>query len=392
MDCSEDVGRGQLHTMTGFEPPNFFEQIRSNHRRSIVLIAATFVILWTFVNVTAVLFGAHLRERPCTDTGCDVEFFVDVRVLLVTALGVACYLLIAYFSAARAALAITHAKPAVGPEYQQLRNIVEGVALAAGVPTPAVYVVHDPAPNAFATGMRPEKAAVAVTTGLMERLSRRELEGVIAHEVGHIRNRDTSFMTLVVLTVGAIMVLSTVLVRIGYLATIMFRGGGGRGKNNAHAAALAIGLAFLAVGAIGFVLAIPAATLLKAALSRRREVMADATAVQLTRNPTGIRAALEKLEADTTVVRAMSTTTAHLWIESPLQRERGSGFISSVGRLFDSHPPLAARIETLRRYEGLDPSGRGPVDGAPGSGGLGAPPPPPPPPPPPSPPLPPPVV
>ena len=365
--------------MTNFEPPNFFEQIRSNHRRSMVLMAVTFLILWAFVNVIAALFGGHLREVACgaSSYSCESEFYANPTTLAVTGVIVAAYLAIAYFSSSRAALAITHAQPATGPEYLQLRNIVEGVAIAAGVPTPAVYVVHDPAPNAFATGLKPEKAAVAVTTGLMERLSRRELEGVIAHEVGHIRNRDTSFMTLVVLTVGAIMVLSTVLVRIGYFATVMFRGGNSRSKNSANSAAVAIGLAFLAVGAIGFVLAIPAATLLKAALSRRREVMADATAVQLTRNPTGIRAALEKLEADTTVVGAMSTTTAHLWIESPLQRQRGGGFISSIGRLFDSHPPLAERIETLRRYEGLDPGGRGPVDAVPtiASGGQVLPPP-----------------
>ncbi|MEI7548574.1 MAG: M48 family metalloprotease, partial [Actinomycetota bacterium] len=105
--------------------------------------------------------------------------------------------------------------------------------------------------------------------------------------------------------------------------------------------------------------------LLKAALSRRREVMADASAVELTRNPSGIRSALEKLEADTTVVKAMSTTTAHLWIESPLERSKDQGFIGSVGRLFDSHPPLAERIAVLRRYEGLDPNGRGPLDTSP---------------------------
>lgn len=364
--------------MSDLQPPDFFEQVRANQRRSFLLLATTFVLLWAFVNLISVLFGAHLRDVSGDPYTSQVEFHADASVLVTTGVVVAAYLLVAYLSSARAALAITHAKPATGPEYVQLRNLVEGVALAAGVPMPAVYVVQDPAPNAFATGLKPEKAAVAVTTGLMERLSRRELEGVIAHEVGHIRNRDTSFMTLVVLTVGAIMVLSTVLVRIGYFATVMFGGGGNRrSKDNAQGAAAMIGLAFLAVGLIGFVLAIPAALLLKAALSRRREVMADATAVELTRNPSGIRAALEKLEADSTVVRAMSTTTAHLWIESPLQRERGGGFVASVGRLFDSHPPLAERIGTLRRYEGLDPDARGPVDAVPtiSSSGIVLPPP-----------------
>ena len=201
-------------------------------------------------------------------------------------------------------------------------------------------------------------------------MSRQELEGVLAHELGHIRNRDTSFMTLVVMTVGALMVLSTILVRVGLYATY-FMGGGHRRSRDDNNAGAAIALVLLAIGLVGFVIAVPFALLLKSALSRRREFMADATAVELTRNPSGIRSALEKLESDTTVVRAVSTSTAHLWIESPLERKTGSGFAGSVGRLFDSHPPLAVRIATLRQYEGLDPDGRGPSAGGPGPNAPG---------------------
>ena len=354
-------------TMTTIEPPNFFEQIKSNHRRSMLLMAATFVVLYLFVNLIAGAFGAYSRDQVCSwdaSTSCGTTWYWNPFTLSVTAVLVGGYLWIAYLSSAKAALSITRARPADGPEYQRLRNLVEGVAIAAGIPVPAVYVVDDPAPNAFATGLKPEKAAVAVTSGLLAAMSRSELEGVLAHEIGHIRNRDTSFMTLVVLTVGAIMVLSSLLVRIGYYATLMMGGGGRRRRNDSDGAAAAIGLALLAIGLVGFVIAVPSAMLLKAAVSRRREVMADATAVELTRNPSGIRSALEKLEADGTVVRAMSTTTAHLWIESPLERKE-SGFLGSVGRLFDSHPPLAERIAVLRRYEGLDPNGRGPVDAGP---------------------------
>lgn len=351
-------------------PPNFFDSVRTNHRRSIVLLVGTFVILYAFVNLIAAVFGGYSRVVNCNagddPSSCGDQWYWSPWTLTVTGVLIALYLVVAYFSSARAALAITHARPADGPAYNSLRNLVEGVSIAAGVPMPKVYVIDDPAPNAFATGLRPEKAAVTVTTGLMERMSRQELEGVIAHEVGHIRNRDTSYMTLVVMTVGAIMVISTIFVRIGVYA-MYFIGGSGRRKKEDNAAAL-IGLALLAIGLIGFVIAIPFAMLLKAALSRRREVMADATAVELTRNPTGIRSALEKLEADSTVVRTVSTTTAHLWIESPLERHRGTGFLGGVGRLFDSHPPLALRIETLRAYEGLDPKGRGPNDPAPGTG------------------------
>ncbi|MEY4373567.1 MAG: hypothetical protein RL219_2336 [Actinomycetota bacterium] len=350
--------------------PIFFEQIRANHRRSILLLVTTFVILYAFTNLIAAAFGGYTRSVECstysTSSDCSTSWYWNPMTLGVTAVVVAVYLLIAYLASARAALALTHAHPATGPEYAQLRNLVEGVSIAAGIPAPAVYVINDPAPNAFATGLKPEKAAVAVTTGLMSRMSRSELEGVIAHEVAHIRNRDTSFMTLVVLTVGAIAVISTVLVRIGVYASFLTGGHGGRRNRDANSAAALIALAFLAIGLVGFLIALPVATLLKAALSRKRETMADASAVELTRNPSGIRSALEKLESDTAVVRHLSTTTAHLWIESPLERKPKTGFVGSVGRLFDSHPPLAERIAILRQYEGLDPNARGPHDSGPG--------------------------
>lgn len=356
-----------VRNMTTVEPPNFFEQIKSNHRRSMLLMVFTFVVLYLFVNLIAGAFGGYSQDQACSwdaTITCGTTWYWNPVTLSLTAALVGGYLTVAYLTSAKAALSITHARPAEGPEYQRLRNLVEGVAIAAGIPVPAVYVVDDPAPNAFATGLKPEKAAVAVTTGLLSTMSRSELEGVLAHEIGHIRNRDTSFMTLVVLTVGAIMVLSSLLVRIGYYATLMMGGGGHRRRNNNDGGAAAIGLVLLAIGLVGFVIAVPSAMMLKAAVSRRREVMADATAVELTRNPAGIRSALEKLEADGTVVRAMSTTTAHLWIESPLERKE-RGFLGSVGRLFDSHPPLAERIAVLRRYEGLDPDSRGPVDESP---------------------------
>lgn len=348
-------------------PPNFFDEIRSNHRRSIFLMITTFLILYAFINLIAAAAGGYSHTGNCDTYGaCTRHWYWNPVTLIVTGVLVGGYLWIAYLSSAKAALAITKSVPATGPEYAQLRNLVEGVSIAAGIPVPAVYVINDPAPNAFATGLKPSRASVTVTTGLLAKMSRAELEGVLAHEVAHIRNRDTSFMTLVVLTVGAVMVLSTILVRIGIYASYFMGGGGHRRSRDDNNAGAAIALAFLALGLIGFVLAVPIATLLKAALSRKRETMADATAVELTRNPSGIRAALEKLEADSTVVRAMSTSTAHLWIESPLERKQGSGFVGSVGRLFDSHPPLALRIAKLREYEGLNPNERGPVDNGPG--------------------------
>jgi heat shock protein HtpX len=344
---------------------NFFDEAQKNRRKSVFLMALTFLTLYGFINLIAAAFGAYSRSTNVCDGygSCSTQFWWNPAPLIIVGVIVGGYLWIAYLNASKAALSITRAVPATGPQYQQLRNVVEGVSIAAGIPVPAVYVIDDPAPNAFATGMRPDKAAVVATTGLLAKMSRRELEGVMAHEVSHVRNRDSSFMTLIVLTVGAIVVLSDVLLRIGIYAAA-FSGGNRRRRENDGGDAIA--LAFIAIGVVGLVIAVPFAMFLKAAVSRRREALADASAVELTRNPTGIRSALEKLEADTTVVKAHSTATAHLWIESPLDRRSGRGLAGAVGGLFDSHPPLSQRIAVLRTFEGLDPKARGPVDPFPG--------------------------
>jgi heat shock protein HtpX len=259
------------------------------------------------------------------------------------------------------------------------------MSIASGIPIPKTYVVEDAAPNAFATGRNPNHAAITVTTGLLTLLSRRELRGVIAHEMAHIRNRDIAVTTLAVLAVGAIAVIGDIALRVGIF------GGMGRRNDNNNGAAL-----FLVLSLAIYLIAVPAGLLLKASLSRKRESLADASAVEMTREPGGIRSALEKLEADTTVVQHPSAATAHLWIESPLERDRSAGMRGSFGRLFDTHPPLAERIALLRSIEGLDPEGRGPNDPSPRPPVTSTPPteppspapqaPPPPPPPPPMPP------
>ena len=184
------------------------------------------------------------------------------------------------------------------------------MSISAGIPKPSVYVVDDPAPNAFATGRDPDHAAVAVTTGLLERMSRDELEGVLAHELSHIRNLDIRVMTVAVATAGSVAVITDVFWRIAFWGAIA---GGGRRRDNDRGGNPIALIAMVVVA----VLAPLAALMLKAAISRRREALADATAVKLTRYPTGLRRALEKLDADSTVVRRTSHATSHLWIESP---------------------------------------------------------------------------
>jgi len=213
-----------------------------------------------------------------------------------------------------------------------------------------VYVVHDPAPNAFATGRTPETAAVAATTGLLEKMDRAELEGVMAHEIAHIRNGDIRVMTVAVATAGAIALIADVFFRIVYWNVLT--GSSSRRRNDRNDGGTNAILILAAV--VLAILAPLAASLLRAAVSRSREALADATAVELTRYPTGLRSALEKLDHDVTVVQHTSHATSHLWIESPDDHEnkRGGRWVND---LFSTHPPLSDRINLLRAMEGLPP-------------------------------------
>ncbi len=246
-----------------------------------------------------------------------------------------------FFSSDKVALAVSRARPADPRRYKQLHNIVEGLAIASGIPKPRVYVMEDSAPNAFATGRDPQHAAVAVTTGLLEKLNRDELEGVMAHELAHIKNRDTLVMTIAVTLVGVIVLLADWLLR------ALWWGGG----DDDHAGAGALLAIF---GLVLLIFAPLIAQLMQFAISRQREFLADSDGVLLTRYPEGLIGALEKLRDDQTVVRTASRATAHLWIESPIPRRakevrRHSGNGGAwLNRLFDTHPPLEQRIAALR--------------------------------------------
>ncbi|HEX2042089.1 MAG TPA: M48 family metallopeptidase [Acidimicrobiales bacterium] len=238
------------------------------------------------------------------------------------------------------ALAMSHARPADPAQYARLHNLVEGLCIAAGLPKPRVYVIDDPAPNAFATGRDPRHAAVAVTTGLLEKMSRIELEGVLAHELSHVKNYDTLASTLAVTFVGVITLLADFALRFLWWGGPRHRNdsSGGRGP-------------FAILGIFGFVLLLVAplaAKVMQFAVSRRRETLADFTGVSLTRYPPGLISALEKLKTDTTVVHSGSRATAHLWLESPLARTPEEGRLAWLNRLFDTHPPLEERIQALK--------------------------------------------
>jgi len=342
----------------------FFDLQASARRRSLLLLSGSFVILWGVASVITIFL--HFEEGECRTnefgtTQCPTVFAFNPIISLIAGAVVLLYIGVAYLASGRAALALAGAHLATGPEYAQLRNIVEEMSIASGTPLPKVYVVEDPSPNAFATGRNAEHAAVTVTTGLLTQLSRRELKGVVAHELAHIKNRDIAITTLAVLTAGTIAVLADLSMRIAWYTMLTTR----RSRSSKSGGAqVGVALAALALAFVLYVLALPAALLLRAAISRQRESLADASAVQYTRDPAGIRSALEKLEADTTSPTKVSAATAHMWIDEPKPAGRPQRRILSG--LFDTHPPMAERISTLRQMEGLDPAARGPNDPWPG--------------------------
>lgn len=237
-----------------------------------------------------------------------------------------------YFGADKLVLAMTGAKLIQESDNPKLFNLIQEVTIAAGLPMPKVAIVLDPAPNAFATGRNPERALIAFTTGILQKMDRDQLQGVVAHELAHVANKDTQVAAIAATTAGAIAILSDLLTRMIWL------GGSGKSKNNnSNPLLLIISIAII-------ILAPLAALLLKAAISRNRETLADATAVAFTRNPAGLRSALELLSQDSTVVRQKSTSVAHLWIESPLDAKASS-------KLFSTHPPISQRIATLKAME-----------------------------------------
>lgn len=239
----------------------------------------------------------------------------------------------AYWFSDKMVLAMTNAKEVVLEDDRELYNIVENLAITAGLPMPKVYVVNDPAPNAFATGRNPNNAVVAVTTGLRAILTRAELEGVVAHEMAHIGNRDMLVMTVAVVLAGFIAILSDIFMR-----ALWF---GGDDNKERHPAVLVVAL-------VGIVLAPIAAQLMKMAVSRRREYLADATGALLTRYPEGLASALEKISGYTGPMKSASHATAHLFIDDPFDNGHARGFTQKIGGLFATHPPAQERIARLR--------------------------------------------
>lgn len=242
-----------------------------------------------------------------------------------------------YWYSDKLVLSMTGAKEADPAQYRELHNIVENLAITAGLPKPNVYVVNDPAPNAFATGRDPEHAVVAATTGLLSILDKTELEGVIAHELSHVGNRDMLVGTVAVVLVGFVSIICDIFLRMS------FHGGG----NNRDSKA---GVILLVLGLVAAILAPIAATLIRLAISRKREFLADASGALLTRYPEGLASALQKISAYSKPMVKQSTATAHLFIANPLGHQfkaNGEEQVSWFAKLFMTHPPMKERVQAL---------------------------------------------
>ena len=298
---------------------NIYDAAAANRVRTVVLI----VLFMAIVAAIAYVFGEYLAP------GGGVALLPFAFAFSIGSS------LVSYFAGDKLVLAQSQAKPLAEGEEKQLRNVVETLAIGLGIPTPAIYVIEDPAPNAFATGRDPKHASIAVTRGLLDKMDRTELEGVIAHELSHVGNRDIRVMLLVTVLVGTIALLSDGMLR------SMFWGGGRRDRDRGSGGSL------LFVVAIVLAILTPViATLIQLAVSRQREYLADASGALLTRYPPGLASALKKIAADTEPLRVANKATASLYFANPLHDHN-----AFMDNLFNTHPPIQERI---RRLEAMD--------------------------------------
>ncbi|MDP2695686.1 MAG: M48 family metallopeptidase [bacterium] len=258
------------------------------------------------------------------------QLYANSVILIIAVVFSSIMAVTSYWYSDKIVLRMSHARPVTRENARELYNIVENLAITAGLPLPKIYIIDEPAPNAFATGRDPEHAVVAVTTGLLKRLDRAELEGVIAHELSHIGNRDMLVSTTVVVLVGFIALASDWFLRSMFYSRRSSR-------NNVHPA-------FLIIGIVAAILAPLAASLMHLAISRKRELLADASGALLTRYPEGLASALKKISSDPTPLRVARNTTAHLWLDDPF---KGGAKKSWFHKLFMTHPPVEDRVKAL---------------------------------------------
>lgn len=293
-----------------------YDQIDINKRRSVLLL--------TFFLVIVIALGwviSRVYNSP-------IILYLAVIISVVQAL-------ISYYSGDKVALAVSGAVEIQKKDNPMLWNLIENLCITAGLPMPKVYIISDPAPNAFATGRDPEHSSVAVTTGLLDVLDKQEIEGVVSHELSHVGNYDIRLMMIVVVLVGVIALISDLFIR------VRFWFGGSRDDNNSGGNTI-----WLVIAIVAAILAPIIATLVQLAISRKREFLADSTGALLTRYPEGLASALEKISQYKRPMQRVSSSTSHLFISDPFGKT-GSYF----SKIFSTHPPIEERVKILRQME-----------------------------------------
>ena len=314
-----------------------YSQIASNKRRSVLFIGIFFLIWIAIGAIGGLLFIAfsHRVQYNANGTTTTASYGVApvyVGMVICTALA---FFAVLYSLTAGAALVlrVSGAEPADPVRYQQIHDLVESLAIGEGIPKPAVYVIDDPSPNAFATGVSPQKAAITYTTGLLSIMNREELEGVTGHEMSHIKNHDIRLLLVVGTMIGMAALLASILWRSAFYSSM------GRSRDSGN-----IGLMLIVLGALLAVVGFIFGPLIRLALSRRRESLADASGVELTRNPAGLLSALKKLQQNDVPFKKMNHATAAMCIDDPLQHHE-----TWMHHLYDTHPPIEERIAVLEK-------------------------------------------
>lgn len=302
---------------------NIYEVQTANKWKSAIIVAlfVVFVFLAAYILTNAI--GIYLGYEP---RGLG---FVGMALIIS---GISSF--VGYYYSDKIVLGISGARPANRKADFLFYTVAENVAIGAGVSMPKLYVIDDPAPNAFATGRDPKHAAICATTGLLDKLDRTELEGVIGHEMTHVKSYDTRLMAVVAVMVGLVALLGDWFIRLTWF--------GGRRSNDRDSA----GSIFLIIGIVFAILSPIVGSLIQLAISRRREFAADAGSVEITRQPDGLISALEKISADPNVLHAANKATAHLYICNPF-KQKGHGSVGWFANLFNTHPPIPARIKAL---------------------------------------------